>query len=138
MRRLLATAAAVTCCAGAVAGCGLNVQSPDLFALTRVGQGRSLTLLVNDSGTVRCDGGGARQLPDQMLLQARDLATSLDKDAKAKLRLRAPPNSVFFYTVKLQDGTISFPDTAARGHPELASSELFAVQVAQGVCGLSG
>src|SRR5579875_3410657 len=40
-----------------VAGCGLNVQSPDLFLLTRRGQGQTLTLLVNDDGTVRCDGG---------------------------------------------------------------------------------
>ena len=34
---------------GAVlAGCGLSVQSPDLFLLTRTGQGRTLTLLVSD------------------------------------------------------------------------------------------
>ena len=38
-----------------LAGCGLNVQSADLFLLTRTGQGPKLTLLVNDSGTIRCN-----------------------------------------------------------------------------------
>jgi hypothetical protein len=122
----------------ALAGCGLNVQSADLFALTRTGQGKPLTLLVNDGGTVRCDGGSAKQLPDQLLLQARDLATSLDNDAKAKLRVPASAGTVASYTVKLQDGTVSFPDTAGSRHAEFAQAELFALQVAQRVCGLPG
>jgi hypothetical protein len=121
-----------------LAGCGLDVQSPDLFVLTRTGQGKSLTLLVNDGGTIRCNGGASKSLPDSMLLVARDLANSLNTDAKAKLRIPAGAGSVFSYTVKLSDGTISFPDTAARSHNELAQAELFAVQAAQGPCGLSG
>jgi hypothetical protein len=124
--------------AGATAGCGLNVRSPDLFLLTRSGQGGSLTLLVNDGGTIRCDGGRSRSLADQLLIRARDLATALDKDAKTGLRIAAPANSVFRYTVKLQDGTISFPDTAAASRHELAQAELFAVQAARQACGLSG
>jgi hypothetical protein len=120
----------------AIAGCGLNVQSPDLFLLKRSGQGQTLTLLVNDGGTIRCNGGKPKQLSDQMLLQARALATSLDKDAKAKLQIAtAAAGSVNFYTVKLQDGKITFPDTAAASHQELAQTELFAVQAAQSYCG---
>jgi hypothetical protein len=121
-----------------VAGCGLDVASPDLFVLHRSGQGKPLTLLVNDSGTIRCNGGKARSLPDPLLLDARDLATDLDNDAKRKLHIAPAPNSVFSYTVTLQDGTITFSDTAARTHPELARAELFAVQAAQGPCGLPG
>jgi hypothetical protein len=124
--------------AAAVAGCGLDVTSPDLFVLHRAGQGQALALLVNDSGTIRCNGGKAKSLPDPLLLDARDLATDLDKDAKAGLHIPPARNSVFFYTVKLQDGTITFSDTPARTHPELARAELFAVQAAQGPCGLSG
>jgi hypothetical protein len=45
---------------------------------------------------------------------------------------------VFRYRITLQDGTVAFSDTAARSHPELARAELFAVQAAQGACGLSG
>lgn len=119
-------------------GCGLDVKSPDLFMMTRTGQGSSLTLLVNDSGTIRCNGGASKSLPNSMLLSARDLANSLNTDAKAKLRIRTGPRSVFSYRVKLSDGTITFPDTAAAAHNELAQAELFAVQAAQGPCRLSG
>ena len=129
--------AAILLCAG-LAGCGFDVQSPDLFLLTRTGQAGKLTLLVNDSGTIRCNGGAAKQLPDPLLLQARDLATSLDGDAKSKLRIPAPTNSVYAYTVTLQDGTISFPDTAAARHSELAQAEQFALSAAQSVCGIGG
>jgi hypothetical protein len=130
---LLAAAAAAL-----IAGCGFDVQSPDLFVLTRVGQGRTLTLLVNDGGTIRCDGGRPRRLADPLLLRARDLAASLDGDAKRNLRIPAPPNSAFHYSVKLQDGTIAFPDTAAARHAELGQVQLFAVQAAQQACGLPG
>ena len=116
------------------AGCGLNVQSADLFLLTRTGGGSKLTLLVSDSGTVRCNGGVNKPLPNTLLLQARDLATSLDKDAKSKLRIAPGPHTFYKYTVKLQDGTISFPDTAGKTHRELAQTELFVVQVAEGPC----
>ena len=124
--------------AALLAGCGFDVSSPDLFLLTRSGQGRTLTLLVNDGGTIRCNGGRARRLADPLLLRARDLATNLDNDAKRKLRIPAPSGSVFRYTIRLQDGTISFPDRAAAAHPELAQVELFALQTAQQACGLSG
>jgi hypothetical protein len=121
-----------------LAGCGLNVQSPDLFKVTRVGAGsQRLTLLVNDGGTIACNGGKPRSLPDPQLLQARDLATSLNDDVKAKRRFRAGAGSVFTYTVKVQNGTMSFPDTAASTRKELARLELFVVQAAADPCGLS-
>jgi hypothetical protein len=123
-----------------LAGCGLAVQSPDLFLLTRTGQGSRLTLLVSDAGTISCDGKRPRHLSDPLLLRARDLAISLVGDAKEKLRIPSPPDSVYRYTLRLQDGTISFPDTATAGggYPRLAQAELFAVQAAQQACGRSG
>ena len=130
--------AVVLVAAALSAGCGLDLQSPDLFLLTRVGAGQRLSLLLNDSGTVSCNGGKPRTLPGSLLLQARDLATSLDNDVKSKLRFTARPGTVYRYTVKLQDGTLTFPDTAGAGHPELAQAELLTVQVAEGPCGLSG
>jgi hypothetical protein len=123
---------------GAVlAGCGLQVSSPDLFQLTRAGQGKPLTLVVNDTGTIRCNGGAVKPLPDAVLLQARSLVTNLDKDAKAKLRLPASASSVFTYKISMQAGTISFADTSAFGRPELAQAEQFAVDVARSQCGLA-
>lgn len=123
-----------------LAGCGFNVEAPDLFLLTRTGNGHKLTELVNDSGTIRCDGGRTRTLPDSLLLQARDLAGGLGGDAQANLRIPPARNSVFRYTIRLSQGTISFPDTATAGgrYPRLSQVELFALTAAQRGCGLSG
>ena len=120
--------------AAALAGCGLNVASPDLFVLTRTGQGSRLTLLVNDGGTVKCNGVAARTLPDPLLLQARDLAASLDSDVKSHLKLVARAKSVYRFSVKLPDGTLTFPDTAAASHKELSQAELFTLQMAENTC----
>jgi hypothetical protein len=120
----------------ALAGCGLQVTSPDLFLLQRTGQGKPLTLLVNDSGTIRCNGGPAKAISDQLLIQARDLASNLDTDAKRNLRLAPSANAVYSYRIKLQDGTISFGDTAAATHHELGPAELFTARAAEGPCGL--
>ncbi len=128
------TSAPIALAVALLAGCGISEQSPDLFLLTRTGQGSTLTLLVKDDGTVRCDGRQARPLSDQQLLQARDLASTLDKDAKAALRIAPGAGSVYSYSVKLQDGAISFGDTAGAGHKELAQAELFTVQVAGSHC----
>jgi hypothetical protein len=120
-----------------LAGCGLNVQSGDLFQVTRSGQGQKLTLLVNDGGTIACDGGKPKSLADPLLLQARDLSTNLNDDAKAKLRFPRRARSVFSYTVKVQNGTFTFPDTAANARKELSRLELFVVEAAAKPCGLT-
>jgi hypothetical protein len=133
--RRLAVTLGVAC--AAITGC-LGVQASDLFLLTRTGAGPRLTLLVNDGGTVRCNGGAAKPLPDKLLLQARDLASRLGADAKNHLHLPRTTRTVATYSVRLKDGTISFPDTAARAHSELAQLELLTVQIAHGPCGLSG
>ena len=117
-------------------GCGLAVQSADLFQVTRTGaNGQRLTLLVNDSGTITCDRGKPKSLPDPQLLQARDLATSLDKDTKLSFPVSA--RSVYSYTVKVPNGTFTFPDTAGGSRKELAQLELFVLQAAADPCGLA-
>lgn len=120
--------------AGVIAGCGLQVQAPDLFLLTRTGGGRQQTLLVNSGGTIRCNGSGAKPLPDRLLLQARRLTGTLNRDARRHLHLASGRGSVYSYRVKLQNGTITFPDTAGGTHPELAQLELLAVQILGGPC----
>lgn len=130
---------AVVVLAGAVllAGC-LDIQSPDLFVLTRTGPGHKLTLLVSDGGTITCNGGAARSLPDPLLLRARDLVGALKADARKNLRIPAPPGSVYSFRVRLQYGTVVFPDKAAATHPVLAQLELFTVQAATQACHLAG
>ena len=121
----------------AFAGCG--AESPDLFVLTRTGTipGARLTLLVNDSGTVRCNGGKARPITDPELLAARDVATSISDDAKKGLVLPAPPGSILRFHVRSQDGTVTFSDVDAGKRKELAKVVQFARTVAIGVCGLA-
>ena len=133
MRAVAAVLVAIT----VLGGCGFDVASPDLFKVTRTGQGHKLSLLVNDGGTISCNGGKPKPLPDPLLLQARDLATSLNSDAKAKLKFPVSPRSVYSYTVKVQNGTFTFPDTAADSRKELSQLELFVVQAAADPCGIS-
>jgi hypothetical protein len=124
------------CVSLALCACGLEVQSADLFLLARVGNGQRLTMLVSDSGTIRCDSQKARPLSDSLLITARDLADSLNTDAQANLHVASGSHSVYRYTIRLQSGTISFPDTAAAKRHELAQAELFAVQAAAQTCGI--
>jgi len=131
-------AVAAVLAAALLAGCGFDVQEPDLFLVTRTGaHAQKLSLLVNDGGTISCNGGKPRNLPDPLLLQARDLATSLNTDVGAKLRFGPNARSVYSFTVKVQNGTMFFPDTAADSRKELADLELFVVQAAANPCGLS-
>ena len=134
---MIRAAIAALAAAAVLAGC-LDIQPADLFLLIRTGQGHTLTLLVSDGGTITCNGGKSRSLPDPLLLRARDLVGALRADAQAHLRIPSQPRSVFRYRVRLQYGTVVFPDTAGTGHPVLAQTELFAVQAAEQVCHLTG
>ncbi len=118
----------------ALSACGFDVRSGDDFLLTRVGGGHRLTLLVNDGGTIRCNGGRAQRISSRLLIEARDLVVNLDGDAMRKLSLPAPADSFYRYTVRMQDGTIAFPDTAAARHHELAGVEEFMLRALAGPC----
>jgi hypothetical protein len=72
-----------------------------------------------------------------MLINARDLVVNLTNDAKAKLKLAQSADSVYRYTIRMQAGTISFPDTAAVKHPELAGAEEYALEALAGPCRLA-
>jgi hypothetical protein len=130
--------AVIAIAVGVLAGCGLQVQAEDLFLVTRTGQGQKLTMLVNYDGGITCNGGKPKQLSDPQLLQARDLTNNLDTDASAKppIRFNATRQSVYSYTVKVQNGTFTFPDTAGATHKELSQLELFVVQAAANPCGV--
>jgi hypothetical protein len=137
-RRRIASAAVLLAAAATAVGCGLNVQSADLFLLTRTGQGSKLTLEVNDGGMIRCNGGHARRISSAQLITARDLADSLTTDAEHGLHLATAPGSIYRFRIDLEQGVIRFSDRDTPGHPNLAHAVLFATQAAQQVCGLSG
>jgi hypothetical protein len=119
-----------------LAGCGET--SPDLFALTRTGTipGARLSLVVNDGGTVRCNGGGARTLPSSLLLEARDLASQLPDDARAARRFPPRPGSVLAYRVRSPDGAVRWSDTSRPLPGRYARLAYLARRIAKGVCRL--
>lgn len=124
---------------GAVlAGCGFDVKSGDDFLLTRVGEGSRLTMLVNDGGTIRCDGSKPVPISSSLLIAARDLVGNLDGDAKKGLAIASSGSSVYHYTIRMQDGTVSFPDTAAGSRHELAGAEQFVLRALAGPCARYG
>jgi hypothetical protein len=132
-----ACAVALAACAVALAACGLAIQEPDLFVITRTGPGPKLTMLVNYSGTVTCNGRKGKLLPDRLIILARDVQPNIHYDADHHLRIPRAAGAVYMYRVTTDSGTITFPDTAAARHPSLGQLELFTAQAAQSSCGIS-
>ena len=119
------------------AGCG----SPpaDLFVVTRSGAipGARLHLLISDDGSVRCNGGAKRDIGSARLLDARELARELEPEAKRGQGLPPRPGSVLRYSVRLEDGTVTFADNSATASAEDLRLAAFTRDVARSVCGLA-
>jgi hypothetical protein len=130
VRRALAGLLAV----GLLGGCG--APSADLFVVTRSGKDRNanVKLLVSDDGTVRCNQRKPVPMGSKRLLDARELARDLQKQAALGLELPREKNSILSYRVRLEAGTIAFSDTS-RGLPKTFSRvEAFTADVAERVC----
>ena len=131
MRRALAALVA----AAWLAGCGS--PSPDLFVVTRSGPdpAANLTMVVSDGGSVTCN-GKEHPLDAKRLLQARELARDLSKQAELGLELPPGPNSNLSYKVKLESGTVEFSDTS-KGNPQaFFQLAAFTKDVSERVCGI--
>jgi hypothetical protein len=131
--RCLLIAAAL---AALLAGCG--GRSADLFGVEREGSvpDARLQLVVNDGGTVSCDGGADKRLPEDLVIEARELQRDLLEPASQGLRLEPGTGSILRYDVITPDGRVRFADDS-RGKPAVLDRFAFFVRkVAQGVCGL--
>jgi hypothetical protein len=120
-----------------VAGCA-GIRAPDLFLVQRHGSvaGAALTLLVNDEGGVRCNGGPLRKLGDAQLIEARAIKDDLRSPASRHVSLAAGPRSVFSYYVRDESGSVRFSDDSS-GQPAIFRRlSLFVLQTAQRVCHL--
>ena len=128
--------ALVAALALALGGCGQ--PSADLFAVTRSGDGPNddVTLVVNDGGTVTCDGGAPRQLGGERLLEARELGRELTEAAELQLQLPPGAGATLSYRVQSESGTVTFSDASRDRPPALNRLMAFVSGVAEDVCGL--
>ena len=120
------------------AGCGESVELPDLFVVQRTGAAPKLTVVVNEGGAVRCDGGPVRQLSDAQLVQARGLQEELQSPSTKHLTLPPRPGSVFSYYVRDAEGTVRFSDNSAGQTSVLRHLAYFVLEVEQKVCHPAG
>jgi hypothetical protein len=118
-------------------GCG-GILAPDLFVVERSGStpGAKLTLLVNEEGGMRCNGGRELKLSDPQIVQARALQEELKVPAESRLQLAPGPRSVLRYRVRDENGTVSFADDSPGQPKVLRNMALFVLQVAESVCRL--
>jgi len=120
-----------------LASCGTQT-SADLYLVKRTGKipGANLTLLVTDNGSVRCNGGPPRPLPNDMLLQSRELTKQLAEDQAKPIPLIGVPNSIYDFTVTFGAGKVGWQD----GNPYVPESfkqlAYLTRRIAKQVCGL--
>ncbi len=123
-----------------IAGCGAGIKAPDLFIVERTGSvsGAKLTLLINEEGGLRCDGGRELKLSDPQIVQARAIQEELKNPAGEHVSLPARSGSVFGYRLRDENGSVAFADNST-GQPKVFRNlALFVLQVAQQNCKLPG
>lgn len=117
--------------------CGTQ-RPADLFLVKRTGQinGANLTLLVSDDGTVSCNGGAKRSIPDGLLLEARDLAQRLPADSGYRVADRGATRPVYAFTVRFGGGSASWQDGNPRAPSTFREIGYFTRRIARETCGL--
>lgn len=139
---MIARTAAVLVAAALLAGCG--APSADLFVVERTGSvpGARLTLVVDDGGFVRCNGGERLQISSEQLIDAREIERALSGDedkpgpAARDLVLEPRPGSVLRYDVRTEAGSVSFADTSAGQPQDFFRLTQLTRALAKQVCGL--
>jgi hypothetical protein len=118
-----------------LAGCGS--PPPDLFVVERSGPdpAANLTMRVTDGGPVYCN-GKEHTLDAKLLLQARQLARDLAKQAEVALELPPGPGANLSYKVRLEAGTVAFSDTSRDNPQDFFQLAKFTKDVSEDVCGI--
>jgi hypothetical protein len=121
-----------------VCGCGAGVSAADLFIVYRTGSTphARLTVLVNEEGRVRCNGGPTLQLSDRQLVKARAIQEELQEDAARHLTLPPRAKSVLSYYLRDENGSVRFSDNSQDQPTVLHELQLFVLSVAQQICHL--
>jgi hypothetical protein len=125
-----------------LAGCG--APSPDLFVVERTGSvpGARLTLVVDDGGFVRCNGGERLQISSEQLIDAREIERAISGDeekpgpATRDLKLAPQPGSVVRFDVRTEAGSVSFADNSTGQPQDFYRLAQLTRTLAKEVCGL--
>jgi hypothetical protein len=121
--------------AALLAGCG--TPSPDLFVVDRSGPDRNanVELLVNDGGSVTCN-GDKHPLDADRLLKARQLERDLEPQAELGIQLPEGPGTDLSYRVRMEGGTVAFSDRSAGVPNTFQRLAAFTKDVTERVCGI--
>ena len=121
----------------AVAAAGCGTPPPDLFEVKRTGEDRNanVDVVVNDGGSVTCNGTEHR-LDADMLLRARQVLRELEPQAELHLELPPGPRSQLRYRVRMEAGTVAFADTSRNNPRSFLALAAFTKDVTEDVCGL--
>jgi hypothetical protein len=132
VRRALAAFAAVA----ALAGCGS--PPPDLFEVQRSGPdpNANVTVVVNDGGSVTCN-GAKHPLAAAQLLRARALLRELQPQAELHLDLPPGPHAELSYRARMEAGNVAFSDTSRNNPQSFLALAAFTKDVTEDVCGLA-
>jgi hypothetical protein len=119
----------------ALAGCGS--PPPDLFEVERTGQdpNANVEVVVNDGGSVRCN-GKEHPLDADLLLRARQVLRDLQPQAELHLELPPGPQSQLRYRARMEAGTVAFADTSRENPKSFLALAAFTKDVTEDVCGL--
>jgi hypothetical protein len=132
MRRRRAAAVAAVGVAVGLAGCGTTTE--DLIAvdvsggLARVHE----HIRVTNDGRASC-GGELRQIPSQMLLDAREVKRDLRPLARRGASFPPSRAGTRRYVFRSFDGTVRFAE-GAPGPPALARAALITLRLERGLC----
>jgi len=118
-----------------LAGCG--APSPDLFEVSRSGRDTNATvsIVVSDGGTVRCDRGEPVPIDADRLLRARALARELAEPAALGLELPPGPGATLRYRARLETGSVAFSDRSPQRPAAFDRLVAFTTDVAERICG---
>jgi hypothetical protein len=121
----------------AVAAAGCGTPPPDLFEVKRTGEDRNanVDLVVNDGGSVSCN-GKEHPLDAKLLLRARQLLRDLEPQAELHLQLPPGPRSQLRYRARMEAGTVAFADTSPHNPKSFLQLAAFTKDVSEDVCGL--
>ncbi len=114
-----------------LAGCG--EKSADLFEVQRSGPG-AVDIVVNDGGTATCDRKSPKALPGKRLLDARELARQLEKQARLSIDLPKGPRATRHYAVRTSAGRTAFWDTSPGAPKVFSHLQVFTSEIADDVC----